>query len=407
MKPLNNYFITNVNEGGASGHMAHPIDFEDFTGDDLKQLVVDLFAGEIKDITEKIDGTNIQATMNQKGEVVFIRNKGDLNSERGGMTIEDMKLKWASKPSVAATFINAGEIITKVFSKIGPKFFNPDNDTRVIANCECVIAGVTNVIPYGNAQVDFHDIWTYKRRDGVWVLEKIGKTGLDVIERALVGVEGAQLTPQVIINTNADCQKLVDEYLKSIDIIFNYKTSRTILQWKWDEWVEYIYECPDRWIMSSEEGMKALFDRWICDKKTVNLRVLRSYYQEHAEDLERLDKRGYKKIVDDITEPLDRIFLKIGNSVIKLCSGLINKNTDSATKQLIAMLNQTVKDVKNDPDPEIQQKLLNQLDRLGRLGGESSINAAEGIVFRYRGRLMKLTGSFAPLNQILGLKKFE
>lgn len=396
-----------INEGGASGHMAHPIDFEDFTGEDLKQLVIDLFDGEIKDITEKIDGTNIQATMNTKGEVVFIRNKGDLNSERGGMSIDDMKQKWASKPSVAATFVNAGEIITKVFEKIGPKFFNPDDDTRLVANCECVIEGVTNVIPYGAAQVDFHDVWTYKRKEEGWVLEKVGKSQLKTIESALEGVEGAQITPQVIVKVTDESQKLAKEYAKEIDKVFKNDTNRTILDWKWDSWESYISDSPENWICDDDDGMKALFDRWMCGKKAVNMRVLRSYYPENENDLARLDKGGYKKLIGEIIEPLDRLFLKIGNSVIKFCNGLINSESGSAVKQLIDTLNQTVKEIKTDPDPDVQQKLLNQLDRLNELGGEESLNGAEGIVFRYKGRLMKLTGSFAPLNQILGLKKFD
>jgi hypothetical protein len=39
-----------------------------------------------------------------------------------------------------------------------------------------------------------------------------------------------------------------------------------------------------------------------------------------------------------------------------------------------------------------------------QLGGDDSINHAEGIVFNYKGRTMKMTGSFAGLNQIIGLR---
>jgi hypothetical protein len=114
MKRLKDFITESiVNEGGMSGHLAHPIDFSFFTALDLKQLVRDIFSGKIEDVTEKIDGTNIQATMNKNGEVVFIRNLGDLNSELGGMTIDDMAKKWASNPSVAETFVKAGKTIKK------------------------------------------------------------------------------------------------------------------------------------------------------------------------------------------------------------------------------------------------------------------------------------------------------
>ena len=174
MKNLYKY-LQNVLEGGASGHMAHPYDYTDFTLRDLKGLVRRLFEGRIEDVTEKVDGTNIQATVNKDGEVVFIRNKGNLNSEKGGMSIRDMADKWADKPSVAKTFLQAGEIITKVFSNIPNKFFNPDPETRVIVNCECVVAGKTNIMPYASDAVDFHDLWIYKFNGTEWSKMKLLK----------------------------------------------------------------------------------------------------------------------------------------------------------------------------------------------------------------------------------------
>ena len=65
-----------------------------------------------------------------------------------------------------------------------------------------------------------------------------------------------------------------------------------------------------------------------------------------------------------------------------------------------------IKDVQSNGSPESQAKLIKQLKRLERLGGDSSINPAEGIVFKYKDKLMKLTGSFAPINQVLGSIKF-
>jgi hypothetical protein len=70
-------------------------------------------------------------------------------------------------------------------------------------------------------------------------------------------------------------------------------------------------------------------------------------------------------------------------------------------------MRKVVKDVKSEGSKTAQTKLVKQLKRLERVGGDASINAAEGIVFRYQGKLMKLTGSFAPLNQILGSIKFS
>ena len=39
-------------EGGAGGHMSHPFDYDELTGDDLIELVEDLFGGKITDMKE-------------------------------------------------------------------------------------------------------------------------------------------------------------------------------------------------------------------------------------------------------------------------------------------------------------------------------------------------------------------
>ena len=402
MKTLSQYII----EGGASGHMMHPTDYIDFTGEDLIELVQSLFSGEIEDVTEKIDGTNIQATMNPSGEVVFIRNKSDLNSARGGMTIDDMILKWKDKPGIAKTFVDAGRIITKVFQKVGKSFFNPNPSTRLVLNCECVTEGITNVIPYGAAQVDFHDIWVYKKDGDVWVKDTVTKTGLNVIEKACEGIDNAQLTPKLIFQLTKDSDKYLEKYKEDIKKLFNPIT-QTIDEWRKKKFIEYIYESDYRWIMDSKEGLEALYERWFNGVKAVNMRQLCQWYSKNADELKEIDKKKYKNIVSEIMAPLDTLFLKIGNSAIKMFGGMLNSGSTMASRILINNLNSTIKELSKDPDQETQSKLINQLNRLNRLGGEESINASEGIVFRYKGRLMKLTGSFAPLNQILGLKKFE
>ena len=133
--------------------------------------------------------------------------------------------------------------------------------------------------------------------------------------------------------------------------------------------------------------------------------MLKQIYADHVNELVELDKKGYKKIVSDVIEPLDLLFLNIGNDVIKLCKGLLNgSKSDSVIKRLQSDMKEIVADVKANGTIETQDKLVKQLNRLEQLGGEDSINSTEGIVLRYKGRLCKLTGSFAPVNQVIGLQ---
>lgn len=394
-------------EGGASGHMAHPYDYTEFTLRDLKGLIRKLFEGRIEDVTEKVDGTNIQATVNKDGEVVFIRNKGNLNSEKGGMSIRDMADKWADKPSVAKTFLQAGEIITKVFSNIPNKFFNPDPETRVIVNCECVVAGKTNIMPYASDAVDFHDIWIYKFNGKEWEMEEVTKKGLEVIEKACEKVEHAQVTPQIIIKTIESSKQKIVDYIKQLDKLFKIeglKEQSTLEEWKI---VRFKKECEKnhKWILSSD-GMDILYNRWFNEDKSINIKVIKQMYPDNIDELISLDKKGKKDIIKSVMEPIDNFFIKMGNDVLELCDGIINSGREGEVVEILKKdLEEVVKDVEINGSEESKTKLLNQLKRLE--AGDNKVQALEGIVFRYNGKLMKVTSSFSPLNAILGGIKYS
>ena len=47
-----------------------------------------------------------------------------------------------------------------------------------------------------------------------------------------------------------------------------------------------------------------------------------------------------------------------------------------------------------------------QLAKIQAIGGFNTIVPSEGLVFVYKGKTYKLTGAFAPVNQITGLMAF-
>ena len=385
-------------EGGASGHMMHVIDETDFTCQDLLDLIDDLFGGKISNATEKLDGTNIQASMNNQNEVVFIRNKGDLNSERGGMTIQDMVEKWKDKPTVQKAFVSAGKTLEKIFKRIGSKFFNPDPNTRLLVNCECIVSGTTNIMYYDDDQVDFHNIWIYKKEGDEWKKDSITKDGLDVIQKAIEKDDKAKLTPNIIIQVTKDSNKFANEYKKKVIDLFKSEglgKDATIEDWKKKRFGNIAPE----WMTEKD----AFFNRWFNSDKSVNIRILKKSYPEHVDEIVSIDKKDYKKYVKDVIEPIDDLFLDISNKVIELTSGLINDGVkDKAIINLKNEIEATKKLVDEKGTQEDKDKLRDQLLRLQKLGNK--LNSTEGIVFTWKDRMMKMTGSFAAANAIIGAK---
>lgn len=385
-------------EGGQAGHMAHPFDYTDFSANDLIDLVDSLFKGKIENLKEKLDGFNIMATMNDKGEVVFVRNSGNLNSEKGGMSIDDMVEKWGEHEHQKKVFVQSGEIITKIFNKLGKDFFNPDPTHRKLINCECIIAGKTNVMPYATDRVAFHGYKVYELVDGKYKEVEDVEGHVDDIYKAAEGIDAAKPRPNLVIKSAEEGIKFAEKFTKAISKLWEdegLKPDVSIEEWKK---IRYKKFAPD-WCKDDDD----IFNRMCNDDKSVKATELKKRYPEHKDDIALLDKDLRKEVVGKIMEPMDNLFLAIGNELIDLLDGFVNSGAkDSIIKSLKADLKATVEEVEKSDSVKAKATLEKSLNRLKALGDK--YNAAEGIVIMYKGRRLKMTGSFAPMNQALGTR---
>ena len=389
---------TYINEGGQAGHMAHPFDYTDFTGNDLLELVDNLFSGKIEHMKEKLDGFNIMATMNNNGEVVFIRNKSNLNSEKGGMSINDMMEKWADREQQRKVFKTSGEIISSIFNKLGKSYFNPSKDTRKVINCECIVAGKTNIMPYASDRVAFHGYQIYKLKDGKWNLEDDVEGNVDDIYDAAKDIDAAKPRPDLVIKSAEDGVKFAAAFKKKIVELFKSEgldMDTSIEDWKRARFRKY----ADDWFKDDDD----IFNRICNDDKSVKATELKKRYPDHKDDISKLDKQIKKDLCAKIMDPLDNLFLSIGNELIDMLDGFINS---SSKNKIITILKQelesTIDVVEKSNSDKAKDKLQTAMRRLQKLNDK--FNVAEGVVIMYKGRRMKFTGSFSALNAAINSK---
>ena len=69
-------------------------------------------------------------------------------------------------------------------------------------------------------------------------------------------------------------------------------------------------------------------------------------------------------------------------------------------------LKSTISSLQKVGDLTKMSQLKRHLERLNKAGGFKRIVPSEGLVFNYKGKTYKLTGTFAPINQILGSLKY-
>ena len=97
----------------------------------------------------------------------------------------------------------------------------------------------------------------------------------------------------------------------------------------------------------------------------------------------------------------------ISLSRLKNASNFLAVNPSKAVQDIRTELAQLIKELQVSDDIKTLAKLKVELGRIQRLGGFEAIVPSEGIVFVYRGQTYKLTGAFAPVNQILGVLKYS
>lgn len=401
MKSLVQYIheaLQPILEGGAGGHMAHPFDYTDFTANDLIELVDSLFKGKVEHLKEKLDGFNISASMNNKGEIIFIRNNTERNSEDGGILLKNLEARWDEKEHQKKVYMTAGKVIEKIFPKLGVKYFNPDDTHRKIINCECIIAGKTNIMPYASDRVAFHGYQMWEWDGKKWNQQEDVEGHVDELYKAAEGIDEAKPRPDLMIKNLEEGIKFAEKFTKDISKLWSdegLSNDTSIEEWKKSRFKKFGPE----WCKDDDR----IFNRLCNGDKTVNLRLLKKEYADHADELTNLDKKEGKNIVGKIMEPMDNLFLAIGNELIDQLDGFVNSENKDKTIEIVKKdTEELIKTIEQSDSIDAKEKLEKCMQRLQALGNK--YNAAEGIVVMYKGRRMKFTGSFAAVNGALGTR---
>ena len=400
-------------EGGAAGHMSHPFDEKDLTFGDFKKIVEAGLQGELnfeEEATEKTDGQNVFATV-QDGEVKFARNKTELKNP---MDLATFSQKFEGHPSalVQDTFQFAAEDLANSLNKLSPKDLEVFDNGKNFMNMELIYSKNPNVIYYDRDVIQFHGI---KKTDGEGntigddnkPAKSIAKAMKDL--KVNVGKTFTVIPPQIIkLGKDLNFEKNKGKFIKQIETLRDrYGLSDADAVSKYHEmwWRETIdINFPDL----EQDNKEGLLLRWAYgDKKTLNLRSLdKSLGKDKASLIKKFDKEDVKKKYKENIRPFEDLFLELGSIILKNASNFVAANPDAEMQRLHNEIRTAAEGIKKTGGEAQIAKVEAELARLDRIGGIESIIPTEGVVFVYKGKTMKLTGTFAAINQLMGIIKY-
>ena len=400
-------------EGGAAGHMKHPFDDQSLTFGDFKNIIHAGLQGELnfeEEPTEKTDGQNVFATV-QDGEVKFARNKGDMKNP---MSLSQFKDKFDGHPSklVQDTFTFAAEDLAGSLNKLSSKDLEIFDNGKNFMNMELIYSKNPNVIYYDRDVIQFHGI---KVTDGEGNITGEETKYANSIAKALkdlklnIGKTFTVIPPQVIkLGKDLDFDTNKGKFIKKVENLKNRynltdadEVSRYHEMW-WRELIDANF--PDL----TQDYKEGLLLRWAYgDKKTLNLRSLdKTLGKEKASIIKKFDKEDVKKKYKENIRPFEDLFLELGSVILKNASNFVAANPDKEMQRLHAQIRTEAEKIKKGGGADQVNKVIAELDRLDRIGGIESIIPTEGVVFVYKGKVFKLTGTFAAINQLMGIIKY-
>ena len=411
-----------IMEGGAAGHLAHPYEDYDLTFADIKAMIVAALSGTIESAQEKLDGQNLMVTY-KNGQIRAARNKGQVKDEgANSLTIKQMSDMFVGRGPIQTAFVEAMNdlkaAIDGLTTKQKDKFFA---NGKKFLNLEVLFPETANVVPYGAAQLRLHHIKEYDAAGNV-VNEDLESA--KQLEGALRQIEAQnqktyeiRVTDPLTIAKSGDFKNQRDELLKKLNEIktrFGLKDGDKLGLYFQAWWSQYITNTAKQYGYKLEDNtLQQLINRWAFGNKETNIKVIRDGIQN--EDFKNwmtsFDKSDYAAQRKVAGQPVENLFLQLGVYTLQNVQNLVALNPNNSVRKIKQDLQQAIEDIKatasdNISDDSALVFLKRELRRLKDIGGFKAVLPTEGLVFKYQGKLYKLTGAFAPINQILGYLKF-
>ena len=395
--------------GGAYGHLSHPYDIEDFTFNDLKEIIMLALSGKLNYAEEKTDAVNLMVSW-KAGRLIAARSKTHLkNAGAQAMSTADVIAKFKGR-GLEVAYGEAMHDLTSAISKLSDrqkeKIFQ---DGRTWMSLEVMMPqNAENIIKYGITELRLHGTLTYDEQGEP--ISQINKEAARMFEGMLRQINAdkqktftvRKLSRVSLPPVNSFAQKKA-QYISELQRIMNMygvKGNNTMVDAK-----KNYFDAILKSIKIQDQNIhQQILERWTYDRKSIRIAALLTQLPKDQKDAVKKINDNIEQDYKAIQKPIELLFLKLGADVLSLMSDFMALNPSDVVRDIKMEIDNVVALVKKSNNPDLMTKMQHEIERLNAIGGPEKIIPSEGITFFYKGELLKLTGTFAPVNQLLGLR---
>jgi len=400
-------------EGGLGGHMNHLYDNRELSFAKMKEIIHDAANGKLQ-VAEKTDGQNLFISYSiPEGKAKSARNKGNIKS--GGMDAAELASKFSGRGGLYDAFTDSfaafETVIKKMPVELQRKIFGDNAD--IFYNAEVMDPRSANVINYDRKYLLIHREGHAKFDRNTGEIEDIDVSdNAAVLEKALKQYAGTNDTYNVMMKTLRPIEaisnkEVLNNTIERLNQFMNkhqLSDDDTVGDYIVNSLTFEIQKLNNKFVNKlSEQEINTLVRKMLGDK---GIKVVEVY-----KNLQPQDKEAIKSLVDNADDllkklifPLEDIIHDFAVEVLKGMKSLYVLDNSKEVQRLKDEVSNVLNQIKASGNQQEYDFIEKQLRKLKSL--ENINTPVEGIVFQYDGNLFKLTGNFAPINQLLGFFKY-
>lgn len=454
--------------GGLAGHMSHLYGDRMLKVSELISIIKRVASGDLQ-YNEKADGQNIFATMDLQSNVYFARNKTDFKNV--GRSVEKLSGDFLAKDQFvqAEIFGDGCKAIETVLKSLSDEtknlIFNDPRMPNTYINCEIIHSNHPNMVLYEKNHIQFHEFNVlgnsdYEEIEGLTVLNQKFDQFLSEVSGQELSIQ-SESNPGSILSFTIDGPRFLPPRTKGVgpeDLeLFKSQVDQTVLM------IEGLMEASgltlqntvgDMMVAKIKDEMLPEFNipseiiddisNFLVYQKDAEGNKIRSKRASDSGGIESLKpfkakiaavigkemadkftlgkyKKFQKGFIGGAMAPLKDIIHQFSLSIVNGAESVIASDPGLARFATKAALSDMVRirAALEDEYSDQPERLAGYIDKFERelalLGNiEDFAQSMEGVVINYiredgMPMLYKLTGNFAPANQLLGLssKGFE
>jgi hypothetical protein len=386
--------------GGLEAHILSFYEDVDMTIGELREVFDAVLNGHLEEVQEKMDGQALTFTVKNGVVEGFSKGASWKRVEAGGMTADMYEEKYADRPTVQHAYVSSMRALQDVVDAdpgLSQRLFQ---DGAVVIETAMLVPSNPNTIPYERHHVRF--IRAEALAPGSKVDDRayaeftdraaahLEETGSDVQigPVPILASKRAFDAPDLIAELNADLSALTGKLGLN-----DANTLGDIIKGLVSERLE-------------DEGLLPIIvprvaARLMGDKAAFSASDAKKVGPGVWEKVQVLEKGPF---VDEAMIPLERIIQKMGLHLFRNLEFVLASNDTTAGQNLrdaVTRVRQDFDSIKRIVDPRRAESIRVALARIGDNEADFE-KAVEGVVFRWRGKLRKITGLFTAINKLRG-----